>query len=149
MIEMVLETLSHRTPPSSISPIILTVLEICVPCWKIVKALPSNNWIRQCRTLLVFITKMLAAMKLGLATEYNQLFMDGTNRWQTPIQNAIVRYLGESGYKIISLDTAIIAVNETVECLTGSFQNTFKYCGELLNSWRHMVQKCTPIGQKY
>jgi hypothetical protein len=99
MIKMGLEMLSHRTPPSSISPIILTMLETCVPCWKIVKALPSNNWIRQCHTLLVFITKMLAAMKLGLATEYKQLFMDGTNCRQTPIQNAIVEYLGESGYK--------------------------------------------------
>ncbi len=68
MIDMVLDMLLHRTPPSSISPTILTVLEICVPCWKIVKELPSNNWIRQCRTLLVFITKTLAAIELGLAT---------------------------------------------------------------------------------
>ncbi len=39
---------------------------------------------------------------------------------------------------------AIIADNETAECLTGSIQNTFKYCGELLNSWRYMVQKLHP-----
>ena len=42
----------------------------------IVKSLPSENWIRQCRTLLVYITQTLAAMKLGLAIEYKQLFMD-------------------------------------------------------------------------
>jgi hypothetical protein len=124
MIEMVLEMLSHRTPPTSIAPIILTVLEVCVPQWKIVKALPSNNWIRQCCTLLAYVTKTLAAMKLGLAKEYKQLFTDGTNHQQTPIQNAIVSYLGDNGYKTITLDTAIIAEDESAECLTGCIQNT-------------------------
>jgi hypothetical protein len=65
---------------------------------------------------------MLAAMKLGLITKYKQIFMDGINHWQTPIQNAIVQYLGESGYKTISLNMMIIANNETAECLTGSIQ---------------------------
>jgi hypothetical protein len=83
--------------------------------------------------------KDACCMKQGLATEYKQLFMDGTNRQQTPIQNAIVRYLGESGYETISLDMAIIADNETAECLTGSIQKTFKYCKELLNTWRHVA----------
>jgi hypothetical protein len=60
------------------------------------------------------------------------------------MQNAIVGYLGESGYQTISLDMAIIADDETAECLTGSIQNTFKYCGELLNSWRNVAGKMYP-----
>jgi hypothetical protein len=79
MIEMVIEMLSHRTPPSSISPMILMVLDICVLCWKFVKALPSNNWIRQCCTLLVFITKTLAAMKLGFGDRV-QAIIHGRNK---------------------------------------------------------------------
>ncbi len=79
MIVMVVEMLAHRAPPSSIAPIILTVLQICVPNWNIVKYLPGENWIRQCCMLLVYITKTLAAMKLGFAREFKQLFMDGTN----------------------------------------------------------------------
>ena len=144
MIVMVLEMLAHRAPPSSIAPIILTVLHICMPNQRIVKALPSENWIRQCRTLLVYITKTLAAMKLGFAKEYKQLFMDGTNHRQTPIQNAIVRYLGDNGYETVSVDTAIIAKDETAECLSGCIEHTFNRCGDLLESWRSVVERMYP-----
>jgi len=77
-------------------------------------------------------TKTLAAMKLGLAKEYKQLFMDGTNCRQTPIQNSIgVWYLGEHGYETVSVDTAIISEDESAECLTGCIETTFNNCGDL------------------
>ncbi len=83
------------------------------------KALPRKNWIRKSKALLVYITKTLAAMKLGLVREYMQLFMDETNCQQTPIQNAIVWYLGANGYETNSVDTAIIAEDDSAECLSG------------------------------
>ena len=141
MIVMVLEMLAHPAPPSSIVPIILTVLQICLPNQNIVKALPSENWIRQCCTLLVYITKTLAAMKLGFAREYKQLFTDGTNHRQTPIQNAIVRYLGDNGYETVSVDTAIIAEDEMTECFSGCIGHTFNKCGNLLESWRSIAER--------
>ena len=45
IVMVVVEMLAHRAPPSSIAPIILTVLQICATNWNIVKALPSKNWI--------------------------------------------------------------------------------------------------------
>jgi hypothetical protein len=115
-IKIALGMLAHCAPASSIAPIILTVLEVCVPNWKIVKALPSINWIRQCRTLLVYVSKTLAAMKLDLAKDFKQLFMDGTYCHQTPIQNDVVSYLGENGYETISVDKAIIEDDESAQC---------------------------------
>ena len=75
---------------------------------------------------------------------YKQLFMDGTNRRQTPIQNAIVRYLGENGYETVSVDTAIIAEDETAECLSGCIEHTFNKCGDLLESWRSVAERMYP-----
>ena len=92
----------------------------------------------------MYITKTLAAMKLGFAREYKQLFMDGTNRRQNPIQNAIVRYLGENGYETVSVDTAIIAEDETAECLSGCIEHTFNKCGDLLESWRSVAERMYP-----
>jgi len=143
MIVMVVIMLVHCAPPSSIAPIILTVLQICVPNCT-VKALSSKNCIRQCRTLLVYITKTLVAMNKGFAREYKQLFMDGTNHRQTPIQNAIGGYLGENGYETVSVDTAIIAEDETAECLSRCIEHTFNKCGNLLEGWRSIAERMYP-----
>ncbi len=92
----------------------------------------------------MYITKTLVAMKLGFAREYKQLFTDGTNHRQTPIQNAIVRYLGDNGYGTVSVDTAIIAEDETTECLSGCIEHTSNKCGNLLESKRSVAERMYP-----
>jgi hypothetical protein len=83
-------------------------------------------------------------MKLGLAREYKQLFMDGTNCQQTPIKNSIVRYLAANGYETVSVNTAIIAEDERAECLSGCIEHTFSKCGDLLESWRCVAERMYP-----
>ena len=80
VVEMVLELLSHRTPPACISANILTVASILFPDGKSVLELPSTSFVRECRTLLVHTTKTLAAYTLGKVEKYDQLFNDGTQR---------------------------------------------------------------------
>jgi hypothetical protein len=70
--------------------------------------------------------------------------MDGTNRRQTPIQNAIVRYLGDNSYETVSVDTAIIAEDETAACFSGCIEHTFNKCGDLLESWRSIAERMHP-----
>ena len=59
--DMVLELLSHRTPPESIPANILTVCRIVSQSYDIVDALPGINYARKCRSTLVVETKTLGA----------------------------------------------------------------------------------------
>jgi hypothetical protein len=101
VVQMILEMLSHRTPPSCIAANILTVAEILFSFspTPIIKELPSTNFIRECRTVLLNTTKTLAAFQLGNEKEWVQFFGDGTSRRQIEIQNAIVAVMTEGGFK--------------------------------------------------
>ena len=90
--QIVLEMLAHRTPPSCVSANILTVVEILFPKHKIIHELPSLRFVRAARTILLQVTKTLAAYQIGNATTFSQLFSDGTSRRQTSIQNVIMEF---------------------------------------------------------
>jgi len=117
---MVLEMLSHRTPPSCIPPVIITVVESLYDDQTVnaVRQLPSVRTVREWRSVLVVVTKTLAAYLLGRADSYEQLFTDGTSRRQTAVQNAVMVILTEGGFKMVTLSSGILAENETAECLT-------------------------------
>jgi len=140
-VQMVLEMLSHRTPPSCIPPVTLTVVESLYDdqTENVVRQLPSVQTVREWRSVLVVVTKTLAAYLLGRADSYEQLFTDGTSRRQTAIQNAVVGILTEGGFKMVTLSSGILAENETAECLTGSIVRTFKEGGNLLEGWRKVL----------
>ena len=141
-VQMVLKMLSHRALPSCIPATILTVVE---PLFEnptvtnLVRELPSVSTIREWRTVLVVVTKTLAAYQLGRADSYAQLLTDGTSRRQTPIQNAVVGILTDGGYRMVTLSSGILAENETAECLPGSIVRTFKEGGNLLEGWRKVL----------
>ena len=106
-IQMVLEMLSHCTPPTCIPPVILTVVESLYNDQTVnaVRQLPSVRTVCKWRSVLVVVTKTLAAYLLGRADSYEQLFTDGTSRRQTAIQNAVVGIFDggwiQDGYSII------------------------------------------------
>ena len=97
-----------------------------------VQELPSVSTIHEWRSVLVVVTKTLAAYQLGRADSYVQLLTDGTSQRQTAIQNAVVGILTDGGYRMVTLSSGILAENETAECLTGSSVRTFKEGGDLL-----------------
>jgi hypothetical protein len=100
-VQMVLEMLLHCTPPSCIPPVILTAVNSLYndPRVNAVRQLPSVRTVWEWRSVLVVVTKTLAAYQLGRADSYEQLFTDGTSRRQTAIQNAVVGILTEGGFK--------------------------------------------------
>ena len=118
VIQLVVELLSHRTPPSCVSANIISVLSLVYPnsinngknpflCiqyiihqinhhtktmyflsvisimedkTKLAKDMPGVSFIRDCRSLLVVITKTLAAHHLAGLETFDQLHTDGTDR---------------------------------------------------------------------
>ncbi len=77
-VQMVLEMLSHCTPPSCIPPVILIVVNSLYddPRVNAVRQLPSMQTVWEWRFVLVVVTKTLAAYQLGRADSYKQLFTD-------------------------------------------------------------------------
>jgi hypothetical protein len=66
---------------------ILSVVKLLVPNVPIVEELPSKRFSQECRTVLLYVTKTLAAYEIASAQMYQQLFTDGTSRRQTEMQN--------------------------------------------------------------
>ncbi len=126
--------LAHRTPPSCVSANILTVVEILFPNHKIIHELPSLRFVHAACTILLQVTKTLAAYQIGNAATFSQLFSDGTSRRQTSIQNVIIGILTDGGYKTVTLSTSILAENETSEYLVSSILTCFKESGQLLDN---------------
>ena len=110
----------------------------------IIQELPSIRFVRRCRSVLLHVTKTLASFQIGKANSYEQLFSDGTSRRQTSIQNVIIRFLLDGGFKTITLSTSIIAEDETSESLSKSIMQTFKESGALLDAWRDVTVQMYP-----
>ena len=75
---MVLELLSHRTPPRCIAANILTVGETLCPHINIVKELLIISFVRGYRSALLLFTKLLVAYQLGKADNFLDHHSDGT-----------------------------------------------------------------------
>ena len=117
MHQMILELLSHRTPPSAVSADVLTVTAITSPSFKVAKDVFSGSFICKCRSGLAYSTKLLADFQLARATEHLCHHSDGTKRSQIDIQNSILRIAWKSGYKNTILDSAIMSEDETAGLL--------------------------------
>jgi hypothetical protein len=141
-VQMVLEMLSHRASPSCIPSTILTVVESLFEnptATNLVQELPSISTVREWHSVLVVVTKTLAAYQLGRADSYAQLLTEGTSWRQAAIQNAVVGIPTNGGYRMVTVSSGILAENKTAECLTGSIVRTFKEGGNLLEGWRKVL----------
>lgn len=115
-----------------------------LPNVNIIQEVPSIRFVRSCRSVLLHVTKTLASYHIGKANSYEQFFSDGTSRRQTSIQNVIIRFLSDGGFKTITLSTSIIAEDETAQSLSKSIMQTFKESGELLDAWRDVTIEMYP-----
>jgi len=170
--QLVVELLSHRTPPSCVSANIISVLSLVCPnsinngknpfliikyishqinhhtntfCFlsfmeqdktNLAKDMPGVSFIRDCRSILVMMTKTLAAHHIAGLESHDQLHTDGTDRRQTEFENLVVGYMSDSGYKTVVLDATIVPDGKTAEHLHASILRTFKEAGGLLDDWR-------------
>jgi hypothetical protein len=147
VVEMIMELLSHRTPPSCISANILTIANIMFPNHSIIKELPSTNFIRETRSVLSNTTKSLAAYQLGQNTNWVQAHGDGTSRRHTTMENTIVAMETDTGLKTITLNNCIIAKDGTAESVTEAMVKSFTEAGELLDEWRATTVRMFPTRQ--
>jgi hypothetical protein len=136
--------LAHQTPPSFVIPNVLSATEIFLQNIGFVKELPSLCFVRSCRTVLLHVSKTLAAYEIGSANWFEQLFTDGTSRRQTPIQNLVIKILDDGDYMIISLSMCIIAEEENAESLTTCIVQAFKESASLLDDWQMVTTKIYP-----
>jgi hypothetical protein len=65
--QLVLEMLAHRTPPSCIVPNIVTAAELLLPGHSIIQQLPGLPFVRRSCTILLHVTKTLAAYEIARA----------------------------------------------------------------------------------
>lgn len=142
--QLVLEWLANKTPPSAISKNLITAAELLIPNTPIVKELPHISFVRGSRAVLACVTKTLAAYVVASSDVIEQLFTDGTNRRQTPLNNVILKVKHNGVSKNIALDTCIIAVNETAESIKYAVLQCFKDCSLLLDHWRSVTATLYP-----
>ena len=130
--DMVLEMLTNRTPPNSITPNILTVCKLVSPNYDIVKELPGDRLLRQCRSVLAVHTKTLGASQIAGCKEMLEHKSDETSRRGVTFGNSIVRIADVHGYKHVALSSAIIAKDGTAEEQVAAIERTFAEGRELL-----------------
>ena len=103
--------------------------------------------VRNCRTLLQFMIKTIAAYLIGKSDTIDQIFTDGTNRRQTSLQALICGFISDNGLHMVTLSSCIIAEEETAESLTQSIIHAFKESGELLQAWCDVTAALFPNQQ--
>ena len=144
MTQMVLELLSHRTPPSCIASNILTVSKLLCPNTTIVKELPGISFVQGCRSTLSYFTKLMAAYQLGHADKYVEHHSDGTQRRQISMQNSIIRIASDGGFKSVTLSSAILSEDDTGGMITEAILRTFKEGRAIIDVWRAITLREFP-----
>ena len=142
--QLVLEMLSHRTPPSCISANILSVVKVILPNYEVIKEVPSVEFIRSCRGTLSYFTKLLAAVELAKAPVYLEQHADGTSRRQIEFYNNIIRIAVDGGFKNVTLDSCILTRDGTAEMQRDGILRSFQTGRLMIQRWRDLTAKLYP-----
>ena len=114
VIQLIIELLSHRTPPSCVLANILPVVSlICADNLSIINNLPGVSFVRDCHSLLVVTNKTLAACQLAKSKSFDQLCTDSRDQRQHKIDNVVVGFLIGNGYNTVVLNVTIIPTSKT------------------------------------
>ena len=143
-LQMILEMLVHRTPPSCIAANILTIANSLHPNCDAVQALPCVSVVRECRSVLLVTTKTLAAYQLALVPEYLQHHSDGTERRQIKMESSILRIATDAGFKCVTLSSCILPEDGTAESCVTAIAQAFREGRELLDNWRDVTSRMYP-----
>ena len=129
---MCFELLYHRTPPSCISPSILTVASAIFPNSDVVKELPTTCFICQLQTVILAVIETLVAYQLTWVLMFAQMFTDGTSHHRIEMKNLIIRFVSDNGFKCITLSSSIFAKPKSADVSVIAIMNAFKEGRELL-----------------
>ena len=110
---LICELLVNGTPPSAVPANIQTTSAAFTGAEA--SELPSVNFVRQCRTVLQNINETLAALRLGNADTWHQLFTDGTTRRQVAFQNLVIALMEDGKLDPVIVSSCMILEDETSE----------------------------------
>ena len=110
--------------------------------------LPSVNFVRQCRTVLQNLNETLAALQLGNATTWHQLFTDGTTRRQIALQNLVIALMEDGKLDPVIVSSCMILEDETSETQVKSIVDMvrqlncvcFSFCYRILQNYAICVK---------
>ena len=143
--KLIIEMLSNRTQPSCIQANIFAMSRTLQPEQDIIKELPSLKYIKNLCTVLLYITKALAAYWLAHAKEWKQLHTDETSRRQVSIVNVVISILyGDTDLKTICMSGSIISKDGTADEQSRAIIGAFNESGRLLEEWRDMTVAMYP-----
>ena len=130
---MVLEMLSNRTQPTCVQANMLVAAKTIYLTYEVVKERPSLRYIQQSRTVLLWVTKTLAARRIGRAKKWKQTHTDETSRRHKSFVNVVMSIVDEDEkLKTICLSGSIIAKNLTAEEQAKAIIGQFRESGRLL-----------------
>ena len=92
----------------------------------------------------LFFTNALVAMQISKAETFNMIFSDSTKCCHREIQNTIIGFYTDSGFRNVTLLTNIIPEKETSEGLNEAIHLAFKQSGNILTEWRSVTQELFP-----
>eukprot|EP00986_Skeletonema_menzelii_P003022 scaffold889_cov173-Skeletonema_menzelii.AAC.1 len=141
---LIMEWLSNRTPPSCISANILSLCSNIMPSVNIALELPTTPYIRTVRSLLVVVTKTLAAYTVAKLPQYHQLFTDGTSRRQTELNNMLIGYVTDKGLRTTTLDNMILSPDKTSVSTAQALIQSMENARQLLRGWIDVTKELYP-----
>ena len=110
---LICELLVSGTPPSAVPANIQTASAAFTGAEA--SELPSVSFVRQCRTVLQNLNETLAAMRLGNADSWHQLFTDGTSKRQIAFQNLVIALMEEGKLDPVIVSSCMILEDESSE----------------------------------
>jgi len=114
--KLVMELLANRCLLTSIQACILVMARSLSPEHDVVCELPCLKTIRNMRTVVLRVSKTLAALRIGKSPTWKQLHTDKTSRRQISLVNVVVGLLGSDGaLRSICLSGSIIAKDSMAE----------------------------------
>ena len=103
----------NGTPPSSVLANIQTMSAAMTG--QEVTELPCINFVRKCRVVVQNMNLTLAALRLGEADEWHQLFTDGTSRRKIAFQNLVIALMVDSNLDPVIVSSCMFLEDETSE----------------------------------
>jgi len=143
--KLVMELLANRCPPTSIQACILIMARSLSPGHELVCEQPCLKTIHNMRTVVLRVTKTLAALRIGKSPTWKQLHTDKTSRRQISLVNVVIGLLGSDGVlRSIFLSGSIIAEDSTAENQSRAIIASFTESAKLLADWIKVTAEMFP-----
>ncbi len=97
------------------------------------------------RTDLIHTTKTLATLLLTGVSKFDQLMTHGTDMHTNKIENVIIGFMTDNGYKCITLSSSNLPEDGTAESCTEAVMDTFKEGRELFHCGTQKQKACSQI----